>query len=273
MESPFGWPGGKRNLRKTLLAAIPQHKAYVEVFAGSAKLLFAKEAAGWEILNDINDDLVNFFRVAKHRPSELAERLDHDLIAAGRFSELKEQKMLSTEIERAIRFAYLTWYSFGSKGEHFASIQIKHLAKAKVPIKRSLIHVRALLADVAERLRHVLVENRDFAECIRRYDSRDTFFYCDPPYTDFGSNGRYKPMGERNRELFQLLAAIKGKFLLSFDDSAAVSALCKEFSFRATRVKVPYSLAKKGTTIGNEVLISNYVLRSNRQFQNGTQLD
>jgi DNA adenine methylase len=261
MESPFGWPGGKRNLKKTLLAAIPQHKAYVEVFAGSAKLLFAKEAGGWEILNDINDDLVNFFRVAKHRPSELAERLEHDLIAAGRFSELKQEKPHGSEIERALQFAYLTWYSFGSKGEHFASTTIQQVMKAKAPVKRSLVRVRTLLADVAERLRHVLVENRDFADCIRRYDCRDTFFYCDPPYTEFAPNGRYKPLGERNRELFQALAGIKGKFLLSFDDSAEIRTLCKEFSFRVTRVRVPYSLAKKGITIGNEVLVSNYRLR------------
>jgi DNA adenine methylase len=258
MESPFGWPGGKRNLKKTLLAAIPQHKAYVEVFAGSAKLLFAKSPSPWEILNDINDDLVNFFRVAKHRPSELAERLEHDLIAAGRFTELKQEKTRGGEIERALQFAYLTWYSFGSKGEHFASLQIKHLAKAKTPVKRSLIRVRTLLADVAERLRSVLVENRDFAECIRRYDSRDTFFYCDPPYTDFQENGRYKPMGERNRELFRLLSCIKGKFLLSFDDSAEIRALCKEFRFRVTRVKVAYTLGGTRSSVGNEVLISNY---------------
>jgi DNA adenine methylase len=258
MESPFGWPGGKRNLKKTLLAAIPQHKAYVEVFAGSAKLLFAKPPSPWEILNDINDDLVNFFRVAKHRPSELAERLEHDLIAAGRFTELKQEKARASEIERALQFAYLTWYSFGSKGEHFASMQIKHLAKAKTPVKRSLIRVRTLLADVAERLRSVLVENRDFSECIRRYDSRDTFFYCDPPYTDFQDNGRYKPMGERNRELFQILAGVKGKFLLSFDDSAEIRALCKEFSFRVTQVNVLYTLAGKSKSLAKEVLISNY---------------
>jgi len=258
MESPFGWPGGKRNLKKTLLAAIPQHKAYIEVFAGSAKLLFAKTPSPWEILNDINDDLVNFFRVAKHRPSELAERLEHDLIASGRFTELKQEKARASEIERALQFAYLTWYSFGSKGEHFASMQIKHLGKAKTPIKRSLVRVRTLLADVAERLRSVLVENRDFAECIRRYDSRDTFFYCDPPYTDFQDNGRYKPMGERNRELFHILAAVKGKFLLSFDDSAEIRALCKEFSFRVTRVNVLYTLGGKSKSLAKEVLISNY---------------
>ena len=104
MESPFGWPGGKRNLKKLLLALIPPHQAYVEVFAGSAKLLFAKERSPWEIVNDLNDDLVNFFRVAKHRPAELAERLEHDLIAAGRFAELKDAARMESEIERALRF-------------------------------------------------------------------------------------------------------------------------------------------------------------------------
>lgn len=263
MESPFGWPGGKHKLKKTLLAAIPQHKAYVEVFSGSAKLLFAKEVSGWEIINDINNDLVNFFRVAKHRPSELAERLEHDLIAAARFAELREDKG-GGEIERALKFAYLAWYSYGSKGTHFASTTIRQLNTAKAPVRRSLVRVRALLADVAERLRHVLVENRDFADCIQRYDSRDTFFYCDPPYTDFQENGRYKPLGERNRELFQVLAGVKGKFLLSYDDSAEIRALCKEFGFRTARVKVPYSLSKARTVMGNEVLISNYPLSQSR---------
>src|SRR5262249_21125611 len=220
MEAPFGWPGGKRNLRKTLLAVIPPHKAYVEVFAGSAKLLFAKEPSHWEIINDINGNLVNFFRVAKHRPCELAERLEHDLVAAGRFAELRASPAGENEIERALRFIYLTWYSFGSKGLHFASIQIKHLDRVKTPVRRSLAIVRSVLADTADRLRGVLVESRDFAECIRRYDSRDTFFYCDPPYSNFQENGRYKPLGERNRELFEVLAKVKGKFLLSFDDSA-----------------------------------------------------
>jgi DNA adenine methylase len=261
MNSPFGWPGGKRNLLKTLLAAIPPHEAYVEVFAGSAKLLFAKQPSRWEILNDINDDLVNFFRVAKHRPSELAEQLEHDFIAAGRFSELKQSAPRQQEIERAVRFIYLAWYSFGCKGEHFASTKIEQLGKTKVPVKKSLQRVRTLLSDVAERLRNVLVENRDFATCIRRYDSAHTFFYCDPPYTEFAPNARYKPMGERNRELFQVLSRIKGKFLLSYDDSREIRALVREFNFTAARKKVPYSLASTGRSQGKEVLISNYPVK------------
>lgn len=76
MESPFPWPGGKRALKGTLLKLIPEHSLYVEVFAGSAKLLFAKAPSKMEVMNDLNGEVINFFRVAKHRPAELAERLE-----------------------------------------------------------------------------------------------------------------------------------------------------------------------------------------------------
>jgi DNA adenine methylase len=258
MESPFGWPGGKRNLKNTLLKALPPHRAYVEVFAGSAKLLFAKEPSQWEIVNDLNDDLVNFFRVVKHRPSELAELLEHDLIASGRFAELRKAPRHESEIERAVQFAYLTWYSFGCKGEHFASIQIKHIDKARAPVKKSLARVRILLADVADRLRRVLVESRDFAECIGRYDSMNTFFYCDPPYFKFQDNGRYTPLGDRNEELFALLGKIKGKFLLSFDGAPEIRELAARHRFHCREVSTSYSLSGGGPRPVRELLISNY---------------
>ena len=68
----FSWPGGKHRLLKHLCSRIPAHSLYVEVFAGSAKLLFAKEPSKAEVINDLNGDIANFFRVTKHRPAELA---------------------------------------------------------------------------------------------------------------------------------------------------------------------------------------------------------
>ena len=67
-------------------------------------------------------------------------------------------------------------------------------------------------------------------------------------------------MGQRNRELFQVLAGIHGKFLLSFDDAPEIRTLCKEFRFKVTEVKVAYTLGAKGPSIAKEVLISNYRL-------------
>ncbi|HLJ89554.1 MAG TPA: DNA adenine methylase [Candidatus Angelobacter sp.] len=266
MDAPFGWPGGKRSLIKTLLPLIPQHRAYVEVFSGSAKLLFSKPPSEWEVLNDINGDVVNFFRVAKHRPSALAELLERDLVASQRFRDLLRQsgcpaiRDTEGEIERALRFGYLTWNSFGCMGRTFASSTVQHLG-SKHALRRSLASVSALLDQTSARLANVLVEDRDFAECIRRNDCPETFFYLDPPYTNFAPNSRYKPLGDRVPELFNLLAHIQGKFLMSFDDAAIIRKLARLNKMTVRTVSTSYSLARGTHQKKRELLIANYSLR------------
>lgn len=256
-ESPFAWPGGKRALKGTLLTLMPPHQIYVEVFAGSAKLLFAKQSSKLEVLNDVNGDLINFFRVAKHRPAELAELLETECVHAARFRELR-QAAPAAELERALRFIYLVWHSFGAKGEHYASLS----ARSPKP-KHTLDMVRDLLVATSARLARVQIEERDFAEILERYDSRTTFFYLDPPYVAFQPNGQYKPLSaERRVEMFARLAAIKGKFLMSFDDVAEIRSLARRHEFRTRRVGVVYTLhgaaeRKKSP----ELLIANYPLR------------
>ena len=259
MNSPFPWPGGKRALQKTLLALIPKHKIYAEVFAGSAKLLFAKDAAHLEVMNDLNGDVTNFFRVAKHRPAELAERFELECIHAERFRNLRAKPELEDEIDRALRFAYLVWYSFGAKGQHFASSSGR-CPKAKRPLDR----VRALLQMTAQRLSAVLIEQKDFAEILPRYDSTETFFYLDPPYVTFQANGRYQPLTKDHRiKLFALLANLKGKFLMSFDDCAEIRALSRNHKFKMRNVGVVYTIGGAGERKASpELLISNFALES-----------
>jgi DNA adenine methylase len=264
MNSPFAWPGGKRYLKKVLLTLIPEHKAYVEVFAGSAKLLFAKDRSRWEIVNDVNDDVINFFRIAKHRPAELAEMFEHECIHSTRFRELRGLSEQPGELERALRFAYLVWWSFGGKGEHFAGHTIEQLDKMNMPVKKSLSVVRELLRKTSERLSNVLLERRDFADCIRRYDSRSTFFYCDPPYVHFKDNGQYAPMDmARHQLLFEVLRKAKGRVLMSYDDCPEIRALARASKFHVRCVSVLYTLGSNSAPKPvSELLISNYELPS-----------
>jgi DNA adenine methylase len=256
VNSPFAWPGGKRNLKKTLLSLIPEHEVYVEVFAGSAKLLFAKPASQCEVMNDLNGDVVNFFRVAKHRPAALAELFDHEIVHAERFRDLRHA-VHDGELERALRFAYLTWYSFGSKGEHFASSNAKG---CHGKMRRSLDRVRDLLDETSARLRTVLIEQRSFEDILARYDSPSTWFYLDPPYVRFQSNGRYQALSVEQRELlFAKLADLRGSFLLSFDDCAEVRTLARKHRFHVRGVEVGYTLgstAASRSRKASEVLIS-----------------
>lgn len=258
MDAAFAWPGGKKNLKRILLQIIPPHELYAEVFAGSAKLLFAKTPSALEVLNDSNGDLINFFRVAKHRAAELSERLEAEVIHASRFRELRGSAAPQDELGNAMRFAYLTWYSFGAKGQHFASSG----AHGRWP--RALDGVRAILQAVTRRLAKVLIEERDFAEIITRYDSAGTFFYLDPPYCKFSSNSRYRSMGaDRRAEMFDRLASCKGKFLLSFDDCAEIRALARRVGLKVRSVSTSYSLSSQASSrkkIRREVLIANYPL-------------
>ena len=256
-QSPFAWPGGKRALKKTLLGLIPPHRIYVEVFAGSAKLLFAKEPSPREIMNDLNGEVTNFFRVAKHRPAALAEMFDREIVHAGRFRELLASES-HDELDRAMRFAYLAWYSYGAKGQHFASSNATGCAGTKV--KRSLDRVDELLRQTAARLSNVLIEQRDFAEILARYDSPATWFYLDPPYVHFQPNGRYDALSEtRREELFAALAGLKGSFLMSFDDCEEVRELARRHRLKVREVSVTYTLgssqASRTKKVG-EVLVS-----------------
>lgn len=240
MKSLFAWPGGKHRLLKTLLGRIPEHHLYVEVFAGSAKLLFAKEPSAAEVVNDLNGDIANFYRVVKHRSAELAERLEGELLHPDRFRELRVDEPYD-EIERALRFAYLTWYSYGSKGEHYAHVTLPELLQNQR--RRPLDKVREAFLKAAERLSRVHIEQRDFAHMLHRFDTPETFFYLDPPYVHFGNVARYDALTiERREELFSLLAKVKGSFLLSFDDCLEVRDLAAKHGFEVESVQTRYGL-------------------------------
>jgi DNA adenine methylase len=237
------------------LTLIPDHHTYVEVFSGSAKLLFAKAPAKFEVLNDKNGEVTNFFRVCKHRTSELAELLELECIHADRFRELRNG-VPTDELERALRFVYLTWYSFGGKGEHFA--QSSAAAKS---VRKPITRVRALLAETARRLASVQIETQDFSTILRRYDADTTFFYLDPPYVAFGSNGRYEPMTVAAREgLFSQLAGLRGRFLLSFDDHPEIQRRAADYGLHVRQVSVLYSLSGRSEQRKRaaELLMANY---------------
>ncbi len=71
------WIGGKRRLAKHLLPLFPDHKCYVELFCGACALFFARPPADVEVINDINGDVVNLYRVIRHHASDSGQNDDH----------------------------------------------------------------------------------------------------------------------------------------------------------------------------------------------------
>ena len=78
-RSPLAWVGGKSKLTAQIIPLIPEHRCYVEVFAGAAWMLFRKPPSKVEVINDINDELVTFYRVIKHHRTAFIDAFNDQL--------------------------------------------------------------------------------------------------------------------------------------------------------------------------------------------------
>lgn len=252
MKKLFAYPGGKWPIRNTVISCFPEHETYVDVFGGAASILIAKTPSRGEVFNDKNEQIVNFFRVVKHRPAELAERSRHWIHSRSLWDEVRSSEPPSDELERAFRFWVLLADSFGAMGKTFGT------ARRGI---HSVTHARMHLDLVARRLQGVHVECMDFTRCVKMYDSPTAFFYCDPPYrgTQGGSTNYDQLTDDQWRQMLGLLSNIEGKFLISSNDDPFVLKLFEKYNIR--RIEAPVTLArKKNIEARREVLIGSYKL-------------
>lgn len=207
------WPGGKRRLAKKLLPLFSEHQCYVEPFCGGAALYFMKEPAEAEVLNDINGELVNLYRVVKHHLEEFVRQFKWALSSRQIFewSKMTIPETL-TDIQRAARFYYLQKQSFGGKVES----QTYGTATTSAP-RLNLLRLEEELSAAHLRLSRTFVEHLPWRTCIEKYDRPHTLFYCDPPY--WGTEGYGVEFGlEQYAQLAGLARTIKGRMLISVND-------------------------------------------------------
>lgn len=223
MDSLISWVGGKKQLRNKIANLIPQNtNTYVEPFGGAGWVLFFKDKwAEVEVYNDKDRRLVNLFRIAKFHPESLEKETELLLHSRELFKDFKEQEGL-TDVQRAARFFYLIKRSFGAKGEHFGTSAKSNPAKSQQNILDAIMRV-------AHRLDRVVIENLDYKDIFRIYDTPQTFFFIDPPYR----HGTQYVTGRMNYEDFLVeLKKLKGKFLLTIDDCKENIQLFKEFKIK-----------------------------------------
>jgi DNA adenine methylase len=183
MKKPFPWYGGKEVLAPYLVTLLPPHEVYVEVFGGSGALLFAKQPSKLEIYNDIDSGLVNFFRVMRDREQsdELQRLLQLTPYAREEYHECRRTwQDTSDSIEKARRWYVGTVQSMNSSMRSGGWSSTK--APGSNPASKWQSHI-AHLPEITGRLNYVQIDHRDFATVMAAYDSPDTIFYLDPPYT------------------------------------------------------------------------------------------
>lgn len=200
---------------------IPSHMLYCEPFAGGLAVLFAKGSPlvtnddyYHEIINDKDERLINMYRVFQTRFPEMLQRLSFTPMSESEHKRAKEilKDETASEIDRA-------WAYYVSINQSFSNIlNVGWQRTNKVPARNMASVWKSSidrLSDCFERLRNVQIACTDAIKCIEQFDSKDAFFYCDPPYPET-DQGHYKGYTVADfQRLVDCLAEIKGQFILS----------------------------------------------------------
>lgn len=202
LAKPFASPGGKRLFIRYLKQAIPQHKTYVEPYAGGASLFFAKEASDVEVLSDLHQDIVETFKFLRDGSEADFKRFREKnwTPSAGTF-ELVKKANYSGLLDRVYKHIYLTkCSSWGSKDRFESTTEAKPA------------HLLNGLEKYRERMKGVKILKKDAMKVIKEFDAADTFFYLDPPWIKLT-----KWFGDFDEEaFFNGVKNLKGKVLVSY---------------------------------------------------------
>lgn len=237
MKTPITYYGGKQTMLKYILPLIPEYRVYTEAFCGGAAVLFAKERSKCEVKNDINSDIVNFYFVARDHYYELEQMVSKTLhsrdIHAHAFH-IRKYPDFFTSIERAWAFWALGKLAYSSLIDGPFGYDYNGAAARKI------FNAKEQFTDtICKRLDCVTIENMDALEVIRRYDSRDTFHFIDPPYfnSDCGHFERLEYNEASFRELIDVLVSIEGKFMLTMYPLDVLAEVAKANSWEIVSVE------------------------------------
>ena len=220
---PFGWYGGKFSHLDWLLPLLPECHHYCEPFSGSGAVLLNREPSPVETFNDLDGEVVNFFRVLREQKEILVEAIGLTPFSREEFALACEISPDLSGLERARRF-YVRARQVRTGLAQTASIgrwaNCKNTSRAGMSgvISRWLGAIEDL-PDVAERLLRVQIENRPAVDVIRLYDSPETLFYCDPPYVHSARGDtkayEFEMTDTQHKELAEALNAAEGMIAFS----------------------------------------------------------
>lgn len=226
MKPVLKYPGAKNRLADWILSFVPEHDVYLEPYAGSLAVLFNKRRSHIETVNDLNGDVVNFFKVLRDYPNELAYLIELTPYARSEYYKAYEKEDC-TDLERARKFCVQCWQGFGCSNTYRNGFKSGQQSVSPNPAKAwNCLPER--LTTAAERLKGVQIECLPVVELIRRYDTSDVFIYADPPYlTETRKSNLYKfEMSDQDHvELLETLLNHPGKVLLSGYDNELYNGL------------------------------------------------
>lgn len=242
---------------------LPEAQHFVDVFGGSAAVLLNRDPSSVETYNDLDGEVVNFFRVLRDKKTKLIEAIGLTPFSREEFEKaIAPPKGKLSDLERARRFfvrarQVRTGLAQKASSGRWANCLLTSRAGMSGAVSRWLGSVETL-SEVAQRLLRVQIEHDNAISVIQRYDSSETLFYCDPPYPhdSRGDSNAYahEMTDDQHRELAEVLRSAKGKVALSSYHCRLMDELYRDWNFVESKERTCHSVKQMRT----EVLWTNY---------------
>ncbi len=259
MKTPISYYGGKQTMLKHILPLIPEHKLYCEPFCGGAAVFFAKDKSPIEVINDLNGDVVNFYKVCKQDFAVLRmliQQTPHSRKVHRESEFILKNPEAFSDIRRAWAFWVQANMSFSS--QIFGGYAYER--KSVGTVRKTSSKKQVFNKEIPKRFDLVDIECNDALKVIKSRDTEDTFFYVDPPYynSDCGYYAGYSI--ENFVGLLEALEQVKGKFLLSSYPSEVLSEFSMRNNWNTHSISKKVAVTRLTKKTKTEVLTANYKL-------------
>jgi DNA adenine methylase len=226
--------GGKFLLADWIISHFPEHEVYTETFGGAGSVLLKKNRTYAEVYNDLDGEVVNLFRIVRDRGDELREKISLTPFSRDEF--VKSFRLVKNPLERARRTVIRSFMGFGS-GISFKSTGFRANSNRSGTIPaRDWCNLPDAYTAIIERLKGVIVENRDWHQVALQHDSAKTLHFFDPPYvldTRFmgqkTSIYKYEMSDGQHEDFCSKLISLKGMSIISAYDNDIYNDLLPDF--------------------------------------------
>jgi DNA adenine methylase len=209
--------GGKWLLAPWIISYFPAHRIYVEPFGGGASVLLRKPRARAEVYNDLDGEIVNLFRIARDHGEDLRRALELTPFSRDEF--MASYEPAEDPLEQARRTVSRSFMGFGSNSHNRATGFRSNSNRSGTTPAMDWRHYPDELGAIIERLRGVVIENRDALEVLQIHDGPATLHYVDPPYLtetrDAGTDYRFEMDEAAHIRLAEVLHGLEGAVIVS----------------------------------------------------------
>lgn len=258
LKTAISYYGGKQQLLPKILPIIPEHKIYSEAFFGGGSVYFAKEPAKVEIINDINKQVVNFYKVAKRNFPKLKAEIDVTLYSEEQYKEARQIYLSSDASEQ--NSVLRAWALFVLSHQTFLHIIDSTWGYGRDRNVATTFTNKKQMFDerYVKRLENTQIFCRDALRVLVNADDEQTFHFIDPPYynSDCGHYGGYSL--EDFERLLNVIQNLKGKFLMTSYPSEILDEYAEKNGWFQIKFEMHKSASHKEGERKIEVFTMNY---------------